>query len=508
MRHPRARPLRAVAEVPAPARDRAVGIARRRAVEADLLGYGAGARRQLRVGDRGAVAAGGQDRRDRGLVVDVAVVDPADPDDAHVARGRDESARRDGADVVDRVAARDRLARPRHPAVRGLPGLDLVDAADTARQVDGRGVLVIERDPGRVVGLLAVEADRAAGRGDLRGLPSRPGPARVHVAVVARGGERGEHDDRAPRGVDRDVVDPCLARRVVDGVGLARRDRRPEARDARAVGPEDAARPVGGVVDVDVGDRSRMGVREGEVDRVDAVGVVLDVRPLARDEDQRPGRRPRGRAVGLGRERGVVVAAPPEQVARALRAQVDRVRIRVALRPRRVDGDRERRVPRRDVLRVAGRPVVHEVAVVGRVEDPQAAVREDLDRRVGVVVDLQPGREHDRRPRERHVVVGGHLDVAVLRDPADVRPLVRPVIADSARVGEPGPGAVTKDALRARRRPCQRSDHGENDARRSDEDASGRKGGEVQSHALRRARTARASSGRRAEPTPTSGRGE
>ena len=239
-------------------------------------------------------------------------------------------------------------------------------------------------------------------------------------------------------------MDPGLAvgPPAVDQLRLGRGDGQiGHAADDRPVGPAQRPGPVGHVVDVGAA-RARVGLGEGHGDGVAAVAGVLDVGPLARVQDQRPGRAPAG-AVAGGRERRVEVAATPEQVdAVALGRQLHRVGVGVAVGARGVGGEDPLRLPGGDVLGPGRAPVPHVVAGMGRPEHQQPAVRADQDRRVDVVVHLEAGLEGGDRPQAGVVVVAGHLDAAVGRHPAGVGAAVGALEVDAARVAEPGPGAA------------------------------------------------------------------
>src|SRR5512132_4068791 len=77
-----------------------------------------------------------------------------------------------------------------------------------------------------------------------------------------------------------------------------------------------------------------------------------------------------------------------------------------------------------------------------RVVDDEPPVRPHLDRRVRVVVRLEPCLEHSGDPVAGCVVVGADLDVALVIYPADICPRVRARVRDRTRVAEPRPGAI------------------------------------------------------------------
>ena len=302
--------------------------------------------RPLGLGDGRLGAAVGGGGHDRGLIRDVAVVDAAHPDGAHVGRERDQPARRDGSVVVGAGVGGHRRPRPAGAAIRRCPGLHLEDTADVAREIDRVGVFVVQRDPARVVGLpLSFGADRPAGRRDLVRYPAGARPPGVPIAVVDGRDEVRKDDHRPALGVEGHVVDPHLVGVVEDLVGLAGCDRRSKRRDARAVRLVDAAVLVIGVVDVDVARFGGMGIGKGKADGVATFGVVLHVRPLPGHHDQVPRPRPSALAVLPGRERRVPVTSTPEQVRLCLCAQPDRVRVGKTKMPGRVRGDRRLWLP-------------------------------------------------------------------------------------------------------------------------------------------------------------------
>jgi hypothetical protein len=301
---------------------------------------------------------------------------------------------------------------------------------------------VVKRQPARVVGRAAVLAEGAARRGDLMDLPARPGPARVAVAMVARRRKARQRDHRPARRVGRHVVNPGRLDTVVDEITIGRRDWRRERPDLLPARTLDPARADTCVIDVHVRKLARVRVRVSHVDGVAAARGVLHVRPLARHQDQIARRRPDARVVGPDGEGRVVVAAAPEQIRLAFGREAHGIRIRVAANPRRVHRNRLRRLPRTHVLRARGDAVVHRRPHMARVEDHQPAVGSYLDRRVGVVVPVEPRGQHRGHPLTRRVIERSDQDVAVPVDPARVRARVRPRVGDSARIPEPRPGSA------------------------------------------------------------------
>ena len=162
----------------------------------------------------------------------------------------------------------------------------------------------------------------------------------------------------------------------------------------------------------------------------------LGVRALVRLDHEVSRRRPALRAVLLDRVGGVVVAATPEQVGLPLVGEPDRVRVRVAANAGHVVGERLRGAPRVDVPGLGRDPVVHCRPDVARIEDDEPAVRPDVDRGVRMVVAVEPGGQHRGHTLAVRMVVGAHLDVTLVVDPADVGAVV---VSDCARVAEPAP---------------------------------------------------------------------
>ena len=434
-------PSAAVAEVPLPARDLSVGVARERPVEAHVERPGAAPHRGLGVGDGRKVRAARRERRDRRPVVDVVRIGAAHPDDVQVTAEGRHPPRRDRAHVLLARRRADRLLRPARPAVLCRPRLHLPARPGLPGEIDARRVLVIERQPARVVvGGTELLAEGPAGGGDLIDLPGGAGPARVVVAMVAGGGKAREHDHRVAARVGRDIVHPRRLRPVEDHVAGLGRDRgareRADRLSARAL---DLPRPDARVVDVHAREFVRVGVRVGHVDGVAAALGVLRVGALVRLDHQVPRRRPSVGAVVLDRIGRVVVPASPEQVRAPLIREPDRVRVRVAADARHVEGKRLRGLPRPDVPGLRGDAVVHRRPDVARVEDDEPSVRPDVDRGVRVVVAIEPRGQHRGHPLAVRVVVRADLDVTLEVDPADVGAAV---VRDGARVAEPRPGAV------------------------------------------------------------------
>jgi hypothetical protein len=283
------------------------------------------------------VAAG--ERCDRGGVLAVVRIGAPHPDDIQVVVEGGHAARRDRTHVLVGGPGAHQLRRPLRAAVRGGPDLHLPAGAHLPGEIHARRVLVVERQPARVVGRASVLGDRATGRRDLVDLPGAAGPTCVVVAVVTRRREAREYDHRAARsGLGRHVMDPgrlCLVEYDVPGI---RRDRRPvERSNLLPVCALDLAGVDARVVHVHARVLVRVRVRIRHVNGVATALGVLRVRALARHEDEVSRGRPGARAVRLGGEGRVEVAAAPEQVGLALRGEPDRVRVGVA-RPARSQG--------------------------------------------------------------------------------------------------------------------------------------------------------------------------
>ena len=260
-------------------------------------------------------------------------------------------ARLDRADAVAVGVVGEPPRRPRAAVVRREPVLDLVPAADRARQVDVARILVVERRAARV--------ERGTACARLHDPAADPlGPVVVRVVEGVAVGDPSRVDDPRPAlGRERDVVPPRPPAAVgvrVDVVELGgvqrHRSQAPQPAPARGV---EVVRLVAQVVEA-VLPVLRVALGEDAVDPPVAVPDVLRVGPLRVAEvHELAGRHPVAAVLRVG-ERRVPGAAAPEQP--QLVPQLDRVGIGVAEAAEDVGGDGPHPPEALDRVRVQSRP--------------------------------------------------------------------------------------------------------------------------------------------------------